>query len=228
VFSLLGVYTLNPDSINLGEGQVVPLADHRFPAGDPYMTATPRAPERTAGPRPWRSWWIASFISFALATVFVLQSLGFRPRGNLAREEDGNAIFLALGVGFLITWSFTVLGSIAGWVGVRRSGMALASLACSVLAWVIGLLLAAEEFAHWRVFPQSPVRAGAGALPDPTPFLLTGAVWFIGLIGGCVALVWLRGRHARLEKLAAWIAIVLGMLPVFAAAVFLSLWGLGF
>jgi hypothetical protein len=88
---------------------------------------------------------MASLILFGLTTLFVLLALGFRPHGNLAREEEGNENFLVLGVCFLIAWLLTMLRSIAGWVGVRRSGMALASLACSVLAWVIGLLLAVEE-----------------------------------------------------------------------------------
>ena len=52
--------------------------------------------------------------------------------------------------------------------------------------------------------------------------MLTGALWFIGLIGACVTLVWLRGKHARLEKLAAWTAIVLGLLPFVAVAVHLG------
>jgi hypothetical protein len=195
------------------------------------MTATPPSPERPAFPsagRAWSRWWIASLVLVGLATVFVWLALGFRLRGNLAREEEGNETFLVLGVCFLIACLFTVLRSIAGWVGVRRSGVALASLACSALAWVIGLLLAAEEYAHWRVFPHRPVRAGAGFLPDLTPFLLIGALWFTGLIGGCVALLWLRGKPARLEKLGAWTAIALGVLPVFAVAVVLLLSRLGF
>jgi hypothetical protein len=58
--------------------------------------------------------------------------------------------------------------------------------------------------------------------------LLIGALWLIGLLGGSVALVCLRGKHARLEKLEAWTTIILGMLPLFIVAVVLLLDRLGF
>jgi hypothetical protein len=91
--------------------------------------------------------------SIVFGDFFVFLALGFRPRGPVAGEAEGIGIFLVLGTCFLIAWLCTLLGTIAGWVGVRRSGslvaLAWASLAVNTVLCLVGVPVAARFILQW-------------------------------------------------------------------------------
>jgi hypothetical protein len=73
----------------------------------------------------------------------------------VAGEAEGIGIFLVLGTCVLIAWLCTLLGTIAGWVGVRRSGslvaLAWAILALNAALCLVGVPLAALLVLQWPI-----------------------------------------------------------------------------